>query len=504
LPPPVFTRKLLKGAGILERLEQDAGVNNTGEQELDLREVLWALLERWWLVAVFTLVFPAIAYFYTSYTYVPQYTATASMVVNSMQTKVVNGQLVVANDVSLSKKLVDTYSIILTSDRVLQMVARDLGLNLPPNFMKQYVSVATAKDSEVLGVMVRNTDPWLAAGVCNSIMKVAPAAIAGTVEVGSVNVVDYAKIPVYPEPPAAALNATLGAMLGLLLGGGLALLLRYSDRTIKNDEDVKERLGLNVLGCIPQLRKGQAALLSSPAGKEGRGSWVRFAFDEAYKVARTNLQYAAHTHKCRKLLITSTLNGEGKSTTAANFAISLAQSGKSVLVIDCDLRKEGNPGLLEPQLEEGRGLARVLAGELDAADVAGAIAVIEGTGVSLLTAGAVVPNPSELLGSGNMAKLLALLEQDYDYILLDTPPACLFTDAVALSQYSDGVILVVKQSYARLDTIYLTMDNFISVNARILGCVLNGVKYKKAGYGYKYRNYGRYLSHYYKEKELSA
>ena len=467
------------------------------EQVIDLQNIIYILLKWWWVIAVFAIVFPVAAYFYTNYTYVPQYMASATMVVNSKQLEVVGKQVVVNNDIYLSQKLTKTYSVILKSDRVMELVAKDLGLNLHPLVIRQYVSVVpTKKDTELLSVNVINTDPELAAKICNSIMKVAPEAILSTIEVGSVNVVDFAKIPGYPEPPATARNTAAAALFGLVLGIGLVFLIRLFDNTIKNGDDVKARLGLTLLGGIPYI---------SPQGKKDQNlviptlahinpHWVGFGFVEAYKAIRTNLQFVAAVNSARKLLVTSALNGEGKSTTTINLAITLAQSGKSVLVIDCDLRKPNIHKLLDLQVEKGKGLASVLSGDLEAK---AAIVFMEGPGIYIMPRGPVVPNPSELLGSEKMAGLLALLEPDYDYILLDTPPVCLFTDAVALSRYCDGVIFVVKQCSVKVDTIYSTLDNFKNVNARILGCVLNGIKYKEAGARYNYHYHDRYYSHYY-------
>lgn len=482
----------------MQQQELLKGVNRSGDEYIDLQEMLHTLLKWWWMIGILVIVFPVAAYFYTNYSYVPHYTAAATMVVNSKQFKEVGDEVIVANDVELSERLVETYSIILKSDRVMESVAQDLGLNLAPAAMRKFISVApAAKDAEVLSVTVRNTDPGLAANICNSIMKVAPAAISGTVEVGSVNVLDYAKVPQYPEPPAAARNMLAGALLGLMLGVGLAFLSRYLDNTVKNDEDVKARLGLGLLGCIPYVGPGvrkerEAVIPSLP--QPDKSNLPALAFLEAYKLTRTKLRYQTLVNNAGKLLITSTLKGEGKSVTTVNLAVTLAQSGASVLVIDCDLRKPSIHKLLDLPLQEGKGLVPVLLGEVEAK---AGIVVMEGTGIHILPGGP-VPNPSELLGSEKMANLLAGLEPDYDYILLDTPPACLFNDAVALSKYTDGIIYVVKQGFVKVDTIYLTLVNFKNINARILGCVLNGIKYKKAGMGYKYYHYDRYLSHYYK------
>lgn len=471
------------------------------EDSIDLKDVIFLLLKWWWLLAIFAVLFPVAAYFYTDYTYVPRYTAAATMVVNSQQIKIVGGQVEVANDIGLSQKLVNTYSVILKSDRVMELVAEDLGLALPPSVLRQHVVVAPAKkDTEVLVVMVKNTDPGLAANICNSIMKVAPQAITGTVEVGSVNVVDYAKIPLYPEPPLTTRNVAVGALLGLMFGAGLIFLIRLFDNTVKNADDLRTGLGLATLGGIPYVKEcGKKPRLTIDPGPD-RYCKVGFGFVEAYKALRTNLLYAASARRSRKLLLASALHGEGKSTTAINLAIVLAQSGRNVLVIDCDLRSPSIHNVLDLQIEESKGLTRVLRGELGAED---AVICLEGTGISLLPAGPGVPNSTELLESDQMGRLLARLEKDYDYILMDTPPACLFADAVALSRYCDGVIFVVKQSYAGINTISSIVEDFKKAGTAILGCILNGVKYKEAGARYKYQDYDGYLSGYYREYGLT-
>lgn len=484
----------------MERTKPATGGNTGQGQKFDLQDIICLLLRWWWVIAACAIFFPAAAYFYTNQTYVPQYTASATMLVNSKQVDVVNGQVVVVNDVDLSQQLVETYSVILKSDRVMELVMQDLGLNLLSSDLRKKVSLAPAgEDTEVISVSVRYTDPVLAANICNSIMKVAPGVISSTVEVGSVNVVDYAKVPALPDPPPAARNILLGSLLGLVLGAGLILTIRLFDHTIKNNDDVSARLGLTLMGSVPHIKhrhkKGQNAIISDADNP----SWMGFGFVEAFKGLRTNLQFASAVNNAKKLLVTSTLHEEGKSTTSINLAVTLAQSGKSVLVIDCDLRKPGIHKLLGLALEEGRGLAAVLAGDLDAR---AGVVFMEGSGIHVLPGGLPVPNPSELLESENMANLLALLESDYDYVLMDTPPAYLFTDAAALSKHADGVILVVKQSYAGVNTVCSIIDDFENIGVRMMGCVLNGVKSQEAGARYKYHYNDRYLSHYYKEYGL--
>jgi succinoglycan biosynthesis transport protein ExoP len=355
------------------------------EINLDLKDLFYLLLKWWWVPAIFVVIFPVAAYFYTNYTYVPQYTAHATMLVSSKQVRIIGGQVEVANDVGLSQKLVNTYSVILKSDRVMEMVAEDLGVAVPPSELRRHVVVAPAnKNTEVLVVQVRNTDPRLAANICNSIMKVAPQAIAGTVEVGSVNVVDYARVPGYPMPPLTSRNMSVGALLGLMLGVGLVFLVRFFDNTIKNGDDLRAKLGLAFLGGIPFVRKPNKTTALIIGAASGQPFRTGFGYVEAYKALRTNLRYVTQVKDSKKLLLAGALHSEGKSTTSVNLAIALAQSGRTVLLIDCDLRSPGIHKMFDLQIEKDNVLDRVLSGRVKAED---AIVFMEETGISLLPAG---------------------------------------------------------------------------------------------------------------------
>ncbi|HBX22957.1 MAG TPA: hypothetical protein DEF34_04905 [Desulfotomaculum sp.] len=475
------------------------GVNRTEENEISLGEIISALFKWWWLVILCTVLAALGAYFYTIYTYVPVYTASASMVVNSKQLKIVGQEAVLTNDVNLSAKLVNTYTAVLTSNRVMELVAGEL--DLPAAAISPYVSVAPVRDTEVLRIFVSNPDPLLAAKICNSIMHVAPTAISSTVEVGSINVLDNAKVPEFPNAPATFRNVGVGAVLGLMLGLGIVFMLMFFDRTIKSGDDVKNKLGLTLLGSIPYLspkaRKDQGQGQGAPLVNSDQ---VGFGFVESYKAAGTNLRFASAVTNAKKLLVTSILTGEGKSTVAVNLAITIAHTGKSVLLVDCDLRKSNMHGVLELDLEDNQGLAAVLNGACAAEEC---IVFATEQGIHVMPNGYIVPNPSELLGSEKMAALLAALEKQYDYIILDTPPAYLLTDAVALSVYANGVILVVKQGCAKVDVINSAQAAFENAGVRIIGCILNGIKYNQLGAFYQSRNYERFLGDYYKNYALT-
>jgi len=207
---------------------------------------------------------------------------------------------------------------------------------------------------------------------------------------------------------------------------------------------------------------------------------------EAYRILRTNIQFSSPDRKLKVILITSSMPDEGKSLTAANLAVTMAQSNMRVLLIDCDLRKpvvHRNFGLVNM-----KGLTNVLVEGIDYNTV---INMTEIDNLEVITSGPKPPNPAELLGSRRMEKFLYSVRQDYDIVIVDTPPVLPVTDAAVLCQYADGVVMVTGYGLATYDSVLQAKANLEKVNARILGVVLNGVPItRNGGYYYYYDETG--------------
>lgn len=220
--------------------------------------------------------------------------------------------------------------------------------------------------------------------------------------------------------------------------------------------------------------------------KLASGNDVPFNYVESFKSLRTNLNFIAATEKLNTFILTSAIPGEGKSNTAINLAISLAEDNKTVVVVDCDLRKPS----LNRYLKLGRnfkGITDILTGN---ATVEDALIQFEDLGIHVLTAGAVPPNPSEMLSSEPMAKLVEDLKGAFDYVILDTPPVSVVTDAAILGRYADGALLCVRSNYAPKETVQLAKERLTAVGVRILGVVLTGFDAKNdtksSAYSYTY------------------
>jgi capsular exopolysaccharide synthesis family protein len=316
----------------------------------------------------------------------------------------------------------------------------------------------------------------------------------------NVEVADAAQVPKEAVSPRKGRDAALSLLLGLFLGVGLAFVTEYMDDTVKTPEDMESKAGLPVLGFVPAIR-GSDGSASKKFGDRGRISVMEPASSvtEAYRGIRTSLFFSAPAEETRVLVVTSGGAGDGKTTTAANLAIVIGQSGKRVLLIDADCRRPRMHDIFG--LSNETGLSSVLVGGVTLQDAVQQPLDEQGKpveAVDVLVAGPKTPNPAELLGSAAMRTLLAQARQQYDQVLIDTPPVLFVADACILAAASDGVVLVVKSAKNTRSLARRTREQLEGVNAHVLGGVLNDVRLTRLGYHYSdYHHYG--YSRYYKD-----
>ncbi len=295
-------------------------------------------------------------------------------------------------------------------------------------------------------------------------------------------VVEKAEVPKYPSKPRKSLNIMLGLVLGLFGGVGLAFFIEYLDNTIKSPEDVETKLGLPVLGMVALL-KSKDKSIDAIAVKEPQST-----FAESYKALRTAILLSSAVKSPRNLLITSIGPGEGKTVTASNLALTIAQSEHKVLLVDGDLRKPRIHRVFD--LDNSEGLSTYLAG-------ASALRIVPSgvlPNLSLLPSGPVPPNPSELLGSSKMPDLLRVLGEKFDFIVWDSAPLLTVTDSLVLSRFLDGTIIVAKAGATTFESVARGLKSFrgrrqTDKDHHLLGVIINGIDLKSDIYYYRYYNY---------------
>ena len=307
---------------------------------------------------------------------------------------------------------------------------------------------------------------------------------------GNIRVVDRAEVPRAPIKPKKTLNLLLAVIVGLVAGLGLAFFLEYLDNTIKIPEDLKQHLRIPYLGPTPLIeskpktqagdRSSDLVCLHSP----------KSTASESYRGLRTNILFSSAESPPQVILMTSPGPGEGKSITVANLAITMAQSGSRVILIDCDLRRPKIHSLFGTARD--RGITNLLVGS-DSTETT--VVHTQIPNLDVLPSGPLPPNPSEMLGSKRMENLVQELRKQYTRILLDSPPITAVTDAMILSKYVDGVILVIRAGQTVREVAKNALNQLQTVGAHVLGAVLNAVDIGKDKYYYYY--YYQYYNYYY-------
>lgn len=333
------------------------------------------------------------------------------------------------------------------------------------------------------------------------VQKLEETKIQEAAQAKNVTIVDEAIEPLYPVSPKKKLNVLLGALIGLGLGVGLTFLLEYFDDTVKSPEEL-EKMGFNILSSIPRIEmdkmeKKLAKKIENTGQFDGKRIEARLIthldpkapVSEAYRTLRTNLQFSKVDHELKVLLVTSSGPKEGKSTTAANLAIAMAQAGKKVVLVDADLRRPVIHSIFGMRKDEG--ITNCLMEGISFEEMLKPTFL---DNLFLATSGALPPNPSELLASHKMGELLEKFKSNFDIVVIDSPPVIAVTDAVILSTKVDGTILVVSSGQTNRDALVRAHTLLSSVESNLLGTLLNGVNVEGMYGSYYYYYYHHYYS----------
>ncbi len=317
----------------------------------------------------------------------------------------------------------------------------------------------------------------------------------------NIRVTEYSPLPRAPVAPRRAQNILISLLLGLIGGIGLVLFLDYINNKVESVEDIDRYLRLPALGVIPvfeQMKQARKALGNGHGDSQaltpvsGDGSVIltqveaNSSIAESYRQLRTSLLLSSAGHAPRTLLVTSSQPAEGKTTTSVNTAISLAQTGSAVLIVDADLRRPRVHKIFG--LKNTAGLCNYLAGDCDLAS----LIQIALPNLYVLPVGPLPPNPAELLGSSKMKQVVETLAANFDYVIIDSPPVSSFADSLILSALVEGVIIVVRSGFTPREMAQRTKAHLQSVGAKILGVVINQIKLQPHDYYYYSTYYSRY------------
>jgi capsular exopolysaccharide synthesis family protein len=315
----------------------------------------------------------------------------------------------------------------------------------------------------------------------------------------NISVTEFAVPPDVPVSPRRVMTVCAALFLSTLFGAGLALFLEYLDDTVRTSEDVENLLQLPALAAIPTIdsmpAKRRLSLVSG-AGDDEEGkpksellisTDSRSSLAEAYRQLRTSILLSTAGHAPKSLLITSSLPSEGKTTTAVNTAISLAQTGAKVLIIDSDMRRPRLHSIFD--ISNAQGLSTLLSSNWTDEDILDVVQYDEEAKLHLLPSGPVPPNPAELIGSEQMANLLRTVQDNFTHVVVDSPPIASFTDGVLIASMVDGVILVVHSGRSSRQVVRRSRQLLMDIGAKIFGVVLNNVNLRSQDNYYYYQSY---------------
>lgn len=431
-------------------------------------------LRRMWIwVLILAVAGGTFSYLRSYMTWSPRYTASATFTITASQDGADSTTGSYAfYDNSTAEQMANTFPYILTSGVLSRRAAETMGRET----VSGQITASSEANTNLFTMSVTDSDAGLAYETLQAVIQCYPEVSEVIIGRTNMQLLDETGIPAYPDNPrdgkgALVKGAGAGALLGLLWAGAVTI----SRMTVKKKEDFQTRAHMKCIGEVPQVAMKKRS-------RESRNvlnilnEKTDPAFEEAMQLVRGKVEYSAWRHHSKTILVTSALAGEGKSTLAVNLALAFSKSGKRAALIDCDLRHPSDRKILG--LEEGSGLYEVLTREARLGDV-----LLTGKDMEMdeefkfcfLPGGKAAEDGSRLLGSERMQKVIEAVQEKVDYVILDSAPAGLLTDAGVLAQYADSAIFVIKRDFASTTHIMEGLEELSESRVHLIGGILNGV-----------------------------
>lgn len=446
-------------------------------EEIDIKELLAFIKEKAWIIGVALIASITASIIYIQAIKQPIYKSSTTYVLISDS----NEQGITTSEVTLNEKLIATYKEIIKSRNILEKVINSLKLDMTTQELARTISVEQVSTSSMIKITVSNNDPEAAKKIAETIGNEFSKEIESLYKISNLGLVDKALVPV------VASNESNTKELIIINGGALALslmaifMLFYFDNTVKDSEQIEEKIELPVLGNVPLVSR-------KSSNDKGKDLIVhndpKSPISEGIRTIRTNLQFSNVDGNVKKIMVTSSMPGEGKSFTSANLATAFAQDGNKVLMIDCDMRKGRLHKIFE--ISNAKGLSNLLIDNIEK-NYKKYIKKTKIDNLEILPAGIVPPNPSELLNSEANKKLISILESEYDYIIFDCVPINGLPDSLIMTNLVNKAIIVCAANVTPTELLQKTKASLQNVDADIAGIVVNKTK----------GAYNKYYGHYY-------
>jgi capsular exopolysaccharide synthesis family protein len=473
------------------RTKQDSLYGSAFEEEytVSLRDLLRVLWRRLWVIVLAAIVLAGSAVGF-DFLRTPVYEASIKILIGQEQ----NGEAVgnLGSDIAGLQDLTQTMTEAVPTRPIAEEVIRRLDLQESPEEFLANLNVEQIAQTQFMEVSYTAPSPEEAQQIANTVGEVFSeqvSEVSANANAITATVWERAALSDSPASPKPVRDGILALILGGMIGTGLAFLLEQLDDRWRSPEEAEQVSGVPTFGIIPEFRalKSDKKRRSQRRTDDDLFGRLVASFDptsvasEAYRSLRTSLLYALVDTPPKVIVVTSPGTMEGKSITCANLGVVLAQADQRTLIIDCDLRKPSMHKIFG--LRNFESLGRVL---VEGRDVPEAFQEPL-PGLKVLTTGPLPPNPAEILGSKRFAELISRVRQEYDYVLVDSPPVEPVSDPAILATQGDGVLLVLDSQSTRKSSVRRAMRSLETVGATVLGTVMNNVKASRNGYyGYSY------------------
>lgn len=459
-------------------------------EEIDLVELLKMFWRKKNLIILITILFIGIGYIYTTRFITPMYTSTTTLVLASNNEKNKSNTTSTAAEVAVNTKLVSTYSELIKSQKVLREVVADTGINITEEQLKKEISIESVSSTSLINISVEDKIPENSSKIANEIANVFTKKVAEIYNINNVQIVNQAEIPQGPSNINHKKDIVIFGLVGLLVSITYIIIANMLDTTIKSSEELDDIFGLPILASIPMYGK-----------KSQKGNDKELIVDkdpkspisEVFRTLRANIQFMNTKKKSKVVLITSTVEGEGKSWIAANLAVTFAQAGKLALLIDADMRKGRQYDMFNIKAKPG--ISNYLSGiinenkeknEDEINDIENYIQETQIKNLYVIPSGDVPPNPSELLLSHKMKEVIKKLKEQCDVIIVDGTQCDLIADSLVLARLADTTIITTAYKQTKKENLRKVIEKIINVGGKNIGFVLNKVHISEKKYEESY------------------
>ena len=480
-------------------LEEDRGIE-------PILKFIRQVISKWWLIMIFIIIFAVAGFGIAKITYTEQYVSKITFNVSNKNSEMLgtNGSIISASDAQASVTIANNFKELIQNgndfvSQVQQIVKTTTGKEYDIGYLRAVIGVEVVTDSTLMKVSVTTGDPELAYAISTAIQSMYADFSKDVFPSANVTVADNATKAVLASDSSTLIYTAAGLILGAALAVLIVLITAKIQNKLLSTEDIKTNFNINILATVSDIKnkkKNQNNRLLITDKNVG------LPFIETFKLIRTKIENTKLKKGYSVYAITSSTESEGKTTCSVNIALSLAKSGKSVLLIDADLRKPAVCKTLGINIEGEKGVYDIVTGRKKFEE---SVKYIEKLNLYMLVASSAVQDPSETLASEAMADIIKEAKKNFDFVIVDCPPAGVVADAAIVANYTDTIIFVTAEERVAIPQIEYALSDLVTAKAEILGCIYNRagsgaikVATEKAG-GYFSNRYGGYYgsSYYY-------